>query len=87
MKKEKKYREPILKRYEVSVVEEVPYIVRVSATSVADARKRAEDAFYDLRLLVPVDPEYPNLKENSITNEDMEQWGDVRVKVGGAGKG
>ena len=79
-------RKQLLKKYEVCITEEVPYIVRVNATSVADARKRAEEAFYDLQLQIPRDPEYPGLKSNDITDEDMEQWGDVKVKVGGTFK-
>jgi len=76
-------KEPHIKRYEVCITEIVPYIVRVNATSVSDAKKRAKVAFYDLRLFIPNDPQYPDLKTNPITHEDMEQWGDVKIKVGG----
>jgi hypothetical protein len=76
-------RKQLKKKYGVCITEEVPYIVRVWATSVADAKKRAEEAFYDLRLVIPNDEQYPGLKTNDITDEDMEQWGDVSVKVHG----
>ena len=59
-----------MKKYQVSLIEKVPYAVFVEANSVNDAKKKAEEVFINSHI-TPID------------KDTLEQWGETEIQIKG----
>ena len=59
-----------MKKYQVSLIEKVPYAVLVEANSVFEAKKKAEEVFI-------------NSHEVPVEKDILEQWGETEIQIKG----